>query len=43
MNARTIPAVQPKGALPARFDAQFIEEHKLIERYLENQLPVRGA
>jgi hypothetical protein len=26
-----------------RFDAQFIEEHRLIERYLENKLPYKGA
>ncbi|HEX4153576.1 MAG TPA: hypothetical protein VHY75_15320 [Steroidobacteraceae bacterium] len=25
------------------FDAKFIEEHRLIERYLENKLPVKGA
>jgi hypothetical protein len=43
MNARTLPAAPSKGALPARFDAKFIEEHRLIERYLENQLPVKGA
>ncbi len=43
MNARTLPAAPSKGALPARFDAKFIEEHKLIERYLENKLPVKGA
>ena len=26
-----------------RFDAKFIEEHHLIERYLENKLPLKGA
>jgi hypothetical protein len=30
-------------ALPARFDARFIEEHQLIERYLEGKLPFKGA
>jgi hypothetical protein len=43
MNARTLPDDKAKGAMPPRFDAKFIEEHKLIERYLENKLPVRGA
>jgi hypothetical protein len=43
MNARTLPDDHAKGAVPARFDAKFIEEHKLIERYLENKLPLRGA
>jgi hypothetical protein len=43
MNARTLPDDKAKGTMPPRFDAKFIEEHKLIERYLENKLPVRGA
>jgi hypothetical protein len=49
MNARTLPAAaspaaaSPKGAISPRFDAKFIEEHKLIERYLENKLPAKGA
>jgi hypothetical protein len=43
MNARTLSDDNAKGAVPPRFDAKFIEEHKLIERYLENKLPVRGA
>ena len=44
MNARTVPAGQAKAvAAPPRFDAKFIEEHKLIERYLENKLPRKGA
>jgi hypothetical protein len=44
MNARTVPAGQAKAvAAPPRFDAKFIEEHKLIERYLDNKLPLRGA
>jgi hypothetical protein len=44
MNARTVPAGQAKAVAPApRFDAKFIEEHKLIERYLENKLPLKGA
>jgi hypothetical protein len=42
MNARTI--AQGKAApVSPRFDRQFIEEHKLIERYLENKLPFKGA
>ena len=44
MNARTVPAGQAKAvAAPPRFDAKFIEDHKLIERYLENKLPLKGA
>src|SRR5271154_3270137 len=44
MNARTVPAGQAKAvAAPPRFDAKFIEEHKLIEKYLENKLPFKGA
>ena len=42
MNARTAEqrTVPPT---PPRFDAKFIEDHQLIERYLENKLPVKGA
>jgi hypothetical protein len=39
MNSRTI---SPENA-PPRFDRKFIEDHKLIERYLANKLPVKGA
>lgn len=42
MNARTISPGNPQTA-PPRFDRQFIEDHKLVERYLENQLPFKGA
>lgn len=46
MNARTIepakPAAKPAPAAP-RFDRKFIEDHKLVERYLENKLPFKGA
>src|SRR5277367_5131992 len=46
MNARTIaqgkPAPKPAPISP-RFDKKFIEDHKLIERYLENKLPFKGA
>jgi hypothetical protein len=31
------------GPVSPRFDAKFIEEHNLIERYLEKKLPARGA
>ena len=34
---------QSKPGAPVRFDAKFIEDHKLIERYLENKLPLKGA
>ena len=42
MNAPTAAARNLK--VPTRrFDAEFIEEHRLIERYLENKLPYKGA
>ncbi|HWJ37000.1 MAG TPA: hypothetical protein VNR70_17165 [Steroidobacteraceae bacterium] len=41
MNANTIVQGSPQPA--ARFDAKFIEDHQLIERYLEHKLPVKGA
>jgi len=46
MNARTIPDAKPAGKPPPvspRFDKKFIEDHMLIERYLENKLPFKGA
>jgi len=43
MNARTSASGNLKASVPLRFDAKFIEEHKLIERYLENKLPFKGA
>src|ERR1700733_13731247 len=42
MNARTISQGKPAPVSP-RFDRKFIEEHKLVERYLENKLPFKGA
>jgi hypothetical protein len=43
MSARTI-ANTSSGSPPApRFDAKFIEDHQLIELYLENKLPSKGA
>ena len=42
MNSPTA-AVENLKAPMRRFDAQFIEEHHLIERYLENKLPYKGA
>jgi hypothetical protein len=42
MNASTVSQENPQTA-PPRFDRKFIEEHKLIERYLENKLPFKGA
>ena len=41
MNARTISQGNPPTA--PRFDRKFIEDHKLVERYLENKLPFKGA
>jgi hypothetical protein len=47
MNARTIPQGKPPPGIPQipspRFDRKFIEDHKLVERYLENKLPFKGA
>ena len=43
MNARTVPPGNLQAAAPQRFDAEFIEQHKLIDRYLENKLPFKGA
>jgi hypothetical protein len=43
MNARPIAAANLKTPVSPRFDAKFIEEHKLIEKYLENKLPFKGA
>jgi hypothetical protein len=31
------------AATPPRFDRQFIEEHHIVARYLENKLPPKGA
>jgi hypothetical protein len=42
MNARTISQGNQPTA-PPRFDRRFIEDHKLVERYLENKLPFKGA
>jgi hypothetical protein len=46
MNARTIaqgkPAAKP-APVSLRFDKKFIEDHRLVERYLENKLPFKGA
>ncbi len=41
MNANPIAPVTAQTA--ARFDAKFIEDHKLIDRYLEGKLPAKGA
>ena len=41
MNAHTIANPTPQPA--PRFDAKFIEDHQLIERYLEDKLPPKGA
>jgi hypothetical protein len=42
MNAPPLVQGSPTPAQP-RFDAKFIEDHQLIERYLERKLPLRGA
>jgi len=42
MSARPVSEGNPQTA-PPRFDRKFIEDHQLVERYLENKLPVKGA
>jgi hypothetical protein len=42
MNARTVAQGKPAPVSP-RFDRKFIEDHRLVERYLENKLPFKGA
>jgi hypothetical protein len=41
--ANAAPAANSRAPTPPRFDAKFIEDHKLIDRYLENKLPLKGA
>lgn len=41
MNANTL--TPPNAPSAPRFDAKFIEDHKLIDRYLEHKLPPKGA
>lgn len=43
MAARTISQINPPTAPSPRFDRKFIEDHKLVERYLESKLPFKGA
>jgi hypothetical protein len=44
MNARPAQTSNTSPApAAARFDRKFIEDHKLLERYLDGKLPVRGA
>jgi hypothetical protein len=45
MNSTSPPAAQSLGTSPIaqRFDRKFIEEHRLIERYLDGKLPLKGA
>src|SRR6266851_7612180 len=42
MNVRTVTQGKLQTA-PPRFDRKFIEDHRLVERYLENKLPLKGA
>lgn len=42
MTVSTVPAATPQPVSP-RFDRKFIEDHELIERYLTNKLPYKGA
>jgi hypothetical protein len=42
MNARTISQGNQQST-SVRFDRKFIEDHQLVERYLDNKLPFKGA
>ncbi len=42
MNARIMSDAKPPAAVP-RFDRKFIEDQGLVERYLQNKLPFKGA
>jgi hypothetical protein len=42
MNAQLSPSRSTEAQAP-RFDRNFIEEHRLLERYLTGKLPLRGA
>jgi hypothetical protein len=42
--AAKLPLLTPSRSPAApRFDAKFIEDHKLVERYLDQKLPLKGA
>ena len=45
MNARSVPSASTAAYAPIapRFDRKFIEDHKLLERYLDGKLPLKGA
>jgi hypothetical protein len=42
MSAQPIPPAAAETAAP-RFDRKFIEDHRLVDRYLEGKLPFKGA
>jgi hypothetical protein len=42
MNVRIFSRGDPQPP-PPRFDRKFIDDHKLVERYLEGKLPFKGA
>jgi hypothetical protein len=43
MSVRPVSTAVPRESASPRFDRKFIEDHNLLERYLENKLPVKGA
>jgi hypothetical protein len=43
MAARPISQINPPTVPSPRFDRKFIEDHNLVERYLEGKLPFKGA
>ena len=38
-----VPGAPVAAPLSPRFDRKFIEDHHLMERYLTNKLPMKGA
>src|SRR5471032_1081953 len=43
MSVRPVSTAVPRDSASPRFDRKFIEDHNLLERYLQNKLPVKGA
>jgi hypothetical protein len=41
--AGPVRVAKPSAPAPPRFDAKFIEDYKLVEKYLDNKLPLKGA
>jgi len=37
------PSTRPGAPMRPRFDRKFVDEHRIVERYLEGMLPLKGA